>query len=155
MKVVSLKRTPSTDALVCQNSIHLENALGTRFMTIGESWQYKVSSTEDAAIEADFVQGFSRNVYSFWQPLDQHWLEIFNKVAHYKGLSFWTPYWSTYFFVYLDYDDPDVTALREAKDYNGLSNLAGQLSAGPVKDYVNGTGSLTATGQTYCDIIAK
>jgi hypothetical protein len=124
-------------------------------VTVGESWLYKVGPDEQAALDADYVQVFSRDVYSFWEPLDQRWLEVFYKVAHHAELSVWLPYWTTYFFSYLDYDDPTVTALREAEDYRGLSEYASQSTSGVAEAYVAGDGGLTGTGDRYCDIMAR
>ena len=124
-------------------------------VTIGESWLYKVDPDEQAAIEADYVQVFSRDVYSFWEPLDQRWLEVFYKVVHSKELSVWLPYWTTYFFKYVEYDDPAATAFREDEDYRGLSEYASQSISGAVEAYVAGEGGLTGTGDTYCEIMAR
>jgi hypothetical protein len=36
---------------------------------------------------------------------------ILVRTAHYKDYELITPFWSRYFFAYLDHDDPTLTAL--------------------------------------------
>lgn len=71
----------------------------------GESWLYKLSTAELKEGEgAAWAKIISRDVYSFWQPLDQKFLEVFVKLARSQGIEFISPFWSNYFFAYLDYD---------------------------------------------------
>lgn len=71
----------------------------------GESWLYKISKAElEKGEGAAWAKILSRDVFEFWQPLDQKFLELFVKLARYKGVEFISPFWSNYFFTYLDYD---------------------------------------------------
>jgi hypothetical protein len=59
-------------------------------LIVGEAWTYKVYDSElgdlgNIATQADI---FSRDVYSFWEPLDSKFLEILVKLANLKGYEF-------------------------------------------------------------------
>jgi hypothetical protein len=46
----------------------------------------------------------SRDVYSFWVPLDQKFLEIMVKLSHHLKLEFLSLFWAQYLYGYLEYD---------------------------------------------------
>jgi hypothetical protein len=73
-------------------------------VAIGQAWLYKVSSQElQTGIGVE--QAHIRDTYSFWTPLDGKFVEMLVRLAQVKGYAFVTPFWSRYFFAYLDYDD--------------------------------------------------
>jgi len=45
------------------------------------------------------------DVFSFWEPLDAEYMKILVKLAHYLKLEFVDPFFTNYFFAYLDYSD--------------------------------------------------
>ncbi len=68
---------------------------------IGECWLYKAGEREiGGASAADII---SRDVFSFWQPLDAKFLELVVEFAEKKNVEFISPFWSKYFFAYVDY----------------------------------------------------
>ena len=130
---------------------YIQSNAPDKFITIGESWLYKVGAEEWNPENFDFiVEIFSRNVYSFWEPIDQQFLEIFYQIVHLEGIRVWVPFWTTHFFVYVDYDDDTVTYIRENAGPRELMYYAGQQSAQPVADV-----DLTGTGETYVDIMSR
>ena len=71
---------------------------------MGECWLYKQGDSEmGTGLGGDTYRG--RNVYSFWSPLDREFLLCMVKAAYWKHLDFIDPYWTSYFFNYLDYDE--------------------------------------------------
>jgi len=73
-------------------------------VSIGQAWLYKMSSAELQS-GAGFVEAWDRDVYSFWTPLDGKFAEMLVRLAQVKSFEFVTPFWSRYFFTYLDYDE--------------------------------------------------
>ncbi len=71
---------------------------------MSEFWLYKAGAAErfDAADPAIFA----RDVYSFWSPLDRKLLRVVGIAAREKRIELVAPFWSRYFFAYLDYNDP-------------------------------------------------
>jgi len=74
-------------------------------IVMSELWLYKLGSAEqfkgglDAAI-------FARDPFSFWAPLDQKFLRIVGRAARAQNVELVAPFWSRYFFAYVDYNDP-------------------------------------------------
>lgn len=110
----------------------------------GESWLYKLSTAElEQGAGAAWAKIISRDVYRFWQPLDQKFLEVVVKLARYKGIEFVSPFWSNYFFAYLDYGL--TTKYRSASDLLKLAQKQAVKNAS--------SGSLTQTGLKYKKLI--
>ncbi|HZT28900.1 MAG TPA: hypothetical protein VFA33_03385 [Bryobacteraceae bacterium] len=71
-------------------------------VSMSEAWLYKIRDSE-------LAQGFtstaiySRDVYSFWAPLDQQFLAAMVKFAYLKHLEFMNPFFDKYYYTYLDY----------------------------------------------------
>jgi hypothetical protein len=72
-------------------------------ITMSESWLYKTAETELGSVTETSV--FARDVFSFWAPLDQKFIEIITELAYAKEFEFISPFWTKYFFAYLDYDE--------------------------------------------------
>lgn len=139
---------PITDNFL-QNAmdyLDLAKAKGKKTI-IGEAWLYKAGENElhvevggQAAAWAEF---FRRDVYSFWQPLDQKFLEILVKIAHEQKVEFVSPFWSNYFFAYLDYGW--TTRNRSATELLKLSRRQAVKNTWEPK--------LTQTGLKYQELI--
>lgn len=112
----------------------------------GESWLYKISTEELKQGEgAAWAKILSRDVFEFWQPLDQKFLELFVKLARYKGVEFISPFWSNYFFTYLDYD----FRTKRADSGTLLKSTAKEAFKNVQK------GQFSQTGLKYQELIAK
>ena len=116
-----------------------------KLLTIGETWLYKAS-------EAEIVSGLpyddilSRDVYSFWEPLDRQFHEIIYKLIHHKGFVAAMPFWANYYFAYLDYGDPELEGLDNIE----LLSLAGQRAIPNIASV-----TLNGTGAKFQEIIAR
>jgi hypothetical protein len=92
-------------------------------VSIGEAWLYKVSKRELARISP--LEAFSRDVYSFWQPLDEAFLEVIVNVSHHIGVEFCSFFWMKYLYGYLPYDAKTRT-LRPQQLFNQSDVVAGR-----------------------------
>ena len=71
--------------------------------TMSEMWAYKET---DADYQAwlPYTTVYARDVFSFWQSTDQNFLQAMVNVANYGNFAFITPFWTTYYDAYLDYN---------------------------------------------------
>ncbi len=74
-------------------------------LVIDETWLYKATSGQAATNVAATADIFKQDVYSFWAPLDQEYIQMIAKVAQVEGADYISPFWTSYFFAYLDYDN--------------------------------------------------
>ena len=114
-------------------------------LIIGEAWTYKVYDSELGDLDDIATQAkiFGRDVYSFWEPLDSRFLETLVKLANYKGYEFISPFWSKYFFAYLDYETvPKNLSYRQLTQISNQEAFRNSLSH-----------ELTHTGLTYQKLI--
>lgn len=78
---------------------------------IGESWLYKAGHQEfGGSLGNDYVEFFSRDLYSFWQPLDAKFMLALTRMAQLEGIDMVSFFWSRYLMGYLDYEDVPSTA---------------------------------------------
>jgi len=95
---------------------------------MGECWLQKEYDDELANPPSQTVfQG--RNTYSFWSPLDREFLLCMVKVGYWKQFEFIDPFWTDYFFAYLDYDQmqPIISGMSDdaaAATFNQYENQA-------------------------------
>ncbi len=112
-----------------------------RRVAMSEAWLYKASN-------ADLAKGFAaesifgRDAFSFWEPLDRKFLEVMVKFAHAQRLDFFSPFWTKYFYAYVDYAQVKSLGQRE---------LLAQSTQEAGKALVAGT--FTQTGMTYRALI--
>jgi hypothetical protein len=92
-------------------------------LSIGETWLYKAAENEFAGLEASQPTIFSRDVYSFWIPLDQKFLEVMVKLSHHLKLEFLSLYWMQYLYGYLEYDQQTgaMKPVPLSKKVNGVA----------------------------------
>ena len=84
-------------------------------VTMLEAWLQKERDSELSVVDPAVDPAlFARDAYDFWAPLDSAFLATMVKYAHVARLEYFSPFWSRYFFAYLDYDqvqasDPPLT----------------------------------------------
>ena len=104
-----------------------------------ETWLYKVRESELDTLSFSTI--FSRDVFSFWTPLDSLHLQAMVELAHFKSFAFMSPFWSGYFRGYLDYDDTtkDLTPeeLLTLKEEEQLDNILAGVYTGTGLWYLN------------------
>ena len=80
------------------------NACG-KPVAISEAWLQKQRDAEFAKIDAAFDNAiYARDAFSFWSPLDRKFLVSLTRFAHWKHLLYLSPFWSKFFWAYLEYD---------------------------------------------------
>ncbi|MCA9392502.1 hypothetical protein KC614_04900 [candidate division WWE3 bacterium] len=112
-------------------------------VVIDEAWLYKVDkgdSLTDVAANADI---FKRDMYSFWAALDQQFLDVLLKIAQSGDVEYISPFWSRYFFTYLDYSSE-----YENLTYTQLLSIFHEQQIAAI---VNGT--FSSTGEYYKELI--
>jgi hypothetical protein len=111
-------------------------------VAMSEAWLYKAGSAE---LTKGFsaVDIFGRDAFSFWEPLDQKFLEVMVRFAHAEGLLFLSPFWTKYFHSYVDY---------EAAKSLGPKQLVALSTQAAGKALV--AGEFTRTGLTYKSLIS-
>jgi hypothetical protein len=116
MHVYPINRTTNdtvvTDFL--QRTLQMAAAAHAKGMKVGmgEFWMQKEYDNELANPPSQLVfEG--RNTYSFWSPLDREMLLCMVKLAHYQQYEFIDPFFTEYFFAYLDYtnEQPRISGL--------------------------------------------
>ncbi len=75
-----------------------------------EAWLYKAQAYELGAEPTD-PTFLARDVYAFWSFLDSQFLDVLAITAHKNGYAVIAPFWSNYFFAYLDYNDSSLSGL--------------------------------------------
>jgi hypothetical protein len=80
-------------------------------VVLDEAWLYKnlPGSTISATVQGQTSVAAAPSIYrldnySFWQPLDQEFLSMVVKLARVEGIDYISPFWSGFFFSYVDYD---------------------------------------------------
>jgi len=111
-------------------------------VSIGEAWLYKVSERELGNISP--VKAFARDVYSFWQPLDDMFLEIIVGLSRHVDAEFCSFFWMKYLYGYLDYDT-STKNLRPQQLITKIDSVAGRRILG---------NTLSGTGNRFKTLIA-
>jgi hypothetical protein len=99
-------------------------------------------STTDQTIAA-------RNVYSFWAPLDQAFLQTMAEVAYWKDFEFLSPFDSFYYFAYLDYatEQPLIAGMSDADADSYLEQQENMASYAAIAQ-----GATTSTGMYWAQV---
>ncbi|MEW5870707.1 MAG: hypothetical protein AB1894_15650 [Chloroflexota bacterium] len=72
---------------------------------IGEAWLYKASHAElGGGLGGNHVEIYSRDAFSFWEPLDEKFMQAVIGMAEAEGIDFVSFFWTRYLLAYLDYD---------------------------------------------------
>jgi hypothetical protein len=116
-----------------------------KMLTVGEAWLYKAAESEFAGLEASQPQVFARDVFDFWIPLDEKFLEVMVTLSHHSKLEFCSLFWMRYLYGYLQYNHTTrgMKPLQLFRQVNGLA----------YKNML--TGTLSQTGMTFQRLIGE
>lgn len=119
-------------------------------LIMDEAWLYKTSPQQDAgkAFSTNVAAApeiYGRDTFSFWAPLDQQFLRIIAKLASVKQIEYVSPFWSTCFFTYINYDSTTSTL--------SYPRLSAQANLAAYQNLLSGT--LSPTGTYYKQLIAQ
>jgi len=110
-------------------------------VAISEAWLNKELDAELGIVSN--LTLFGRNPFSFWAPLDQKFLQAFVNYSQSKRLLFFTPLWSQYMHLYLNY--ATTAQLAPTQIMYTVATTLGQSVA---------EGKFSATGVAYAAMIA-
>jgi len=115
-------------------------------IVIDEAWLYKSvgEGIEGLPGLAGNEAVYRRDVFDFFEPLDRRFLTKAAKFAQTAGAIYFAPYWSNYFFSYLEYD-PFTQDLS-------YKELVTELAPQAVEQAILAD-HFTKTGQRYASII--
>ncbi len=106
---------------------------------LDEAWLYKVGTLQATSIAAN-ADIFRLDAFSFWAPLDQQFLASIVKSAQLANVEYISPFWSTYFFAYVDYN-----TTTSQLSYHQLIQIANkQFVANILADQFSSTGKVYA-----------
>jgi len=115
---------------------------------MGECWLQKERDSElSSNLSIVLYQG--RDTYSLWAPLDEEFLLCMVKVGHWKQFDFIDPFWTDFYFSYLDF-------ASEQTNLTGLPNEGGAVLVADENTAVYAAfaaGDMTNTGQAYAEYI--
>ena len=112
-------------------------AAGKR-VTISETWLYKAAASVNGGY-GNFSEIYDRDVYSFWQPLDERFIGDIIKLADLTHMDFVSFFWTRNFFAYLNYNTTDHNQSTQA--FNRQINQAGMAAVQ--------NGSISGLGQWF------
>ena len=162
MHILPINATPGSDGL--ENALQLVQLAqqNQKRVALAQAWPIKISDSElPQGAGSPTILG--RNVYSFWAPLDQEFLQVLTKLAYYGPLDFISPFWGDWFFyTYLDYSNipgcpynpkanppssgyPDATCSGSVLQSQESTNAGSIIGVG---------GPVSETGQIYEQLIA-
>ncbi len=96
-----------------------------RPVAMSEAWLSKQTDAQyatDVAV-ASSVNNFSQDVFSFWAPLDQQFINVLSDIANWKNFIYFSPFWTRFYWSYIDYN----TYANESAE--ALINTSVQTSA--------------------------
>jgi hypothetical protein len=103
-------------------------------VVIGECWLYKVMKNDTKDIE----RIYGRDLFDTFIPLDISYLKLVVKIAQWKKLAYESPFWSSFFFSYLTFD--------EAKNLSSADRM--KLNNSKMKENMQ-KGIVSPTGKAY------
>ena len=114
-------------------------------VTMCEAWLEKRRDTEFTGVAvADDPAIFARDPFSFWAPVDRQFLTAFTKLAWWKQLKVFSPFWSGYFHAYLNYN-----SVYDSIAPDQILNDAFVVESTAIEN-----GQYTSTGLAYQSLIA-
>jgi hypothetical protein len=112
-------------------------------IVVYEAWLYKSVGQEAASNVAASEAVFARDVFDFWQPLDQLFIKNLVNLANWKRFEYLSFFWSGYFFAYQRYDPADRT--------KSPAQLLGEVARPAFQNMLAGV--YTPTGEFYRSLI--
>lgn len=79
-----------------------------KHVVLDEAWLSKSEKPSGIGSVASSPEIFRRDAFSFWAPLDQKFLQVLVKSARIAQIDYISPFWTQYFFGYLDYSSSNA-----------------------------------------------
>lgn len=116
---------------------------------MGECWVNKATNSElSQGAYSPLIP--SRNVYGFWSPIDEQFLECMAAAGYWKRFDFIAPSETFYFFANLDYNQmqPVINGMNPTQAANTLLQYENKAAAAAVS-----AGNTTDVGKFWADLI--
>jgi len=113
-------------------------------LILDECWLYKMLPGESGGIAAS-ADVYRRDVYSFWEPADELFLEAMAKLASQNNIEYLSPFWSHCFFAHRAYDPADEKLSYQELNMKFLPEVSQNMVSG----------KLSKTGSFYSDLAKK
>jgi len=129
----------------CLNKIDTVTGIANKYnksVIMDETWLYKQDSPKGTGM-AQTLEAYGMDIFSFWSPLDRQFLGTMTRAARQENIEYISPFWSTYFFGYVDY-----TPATDVMNFSDRMNTVNRVASGNIL-----TRQLTPTGQYYKDLI--
>lgn len=108
-------------------------------IAISQLWDFKLDDSEFPVLS--LTQTEARDPFSFWAPIDTAFLQAMSDYANYAHALFIAPFWSHYFFAYLDYDT-----------YGSLPTGPALTTSTAASAYAEQVGAFSSTGQAWLQL---
>ena len=107
---------------------------------VSEAWPNKIANDELGLLNISTID--SRDVFSFWSPIDVAFLQAMVDCAQYQKAAFFSPSYPAYFAAYLNYNlvGSEAPAQLLPDEFSTSSSA-------------NGTGAFTSTGVAFSQMI--
>lgn len=112
-------------------------------VVVSEAWLYKTDSSS-AFQASDFTTIIGRDVFSFWEPLDEKFIRDLTAIARSGGIEFLSFFWVREFYAYLDYAQYQNVPLDQ------INPVINQISVANSKQHM-----LSPLGVFYQDWISQ
>ncbi len=122
----------NNDFLNALTAVPIIKAAGKE-ISISEAWDYKVRNNELGRLS--YTTLYARDPFSFWEPIDIAFLQALMDFGNSQKVTFIAPFWSHYFFGYLDFNT-----------YGSYSNTQIILDSDLAEENAIAVGSFTPTG---------
>lgn len=106
---------------------------------VGETWLYKTDGKEQLGNMASSAKVFSRDVYSFWSPLDRMHINNMVGLSHDLGFAFTNFFWANLAFGNVDYNEATKNLSPSKLLQMGYQEAGQNMMANPPR--------LSATGE--------
>jgi hypothetical protein len=117
---------------------------GHKRLILDECWLYKILPGEGGSV-ASSADIYRRDIYSFWEPADELFLEAMAKLASQNNIEYLSPFWSHCFFAHREYDPADEKLSYQELNMKYLPEVSQNMVSG----------KFSKTGSFYSDLIKK
>ncbi len=123
-------------------------------VAISECWDVKETDQEFSGTTVNNEASYyARDTFSFWAPVDTAFVEAFVNFANWKGLIYVSPFWTRYYWAYLNYNQEQSVGAALDMDSSVAQQVLNDATVQFVNAIANGTPP-TFTGQAYKGAIA-
>lgn len=123
-------------------------------VAISECWSFKETDQEFSGTTVATEESvYARDTFSFWAPVDTAFIEAFVNFANWKGLIYVSPFWTKYYWAYLNYNQEQSVGAALSMDNSSAEQVINDASLQFSNALHSGTPP-TFTGQAYKGAIA-